>query len=196
MKSILAVLAILGPILGTGCAPVEENKPDPLFLEFRSLILTIEPESIGLTEDKYPDPVFALVVEVANTQGSLVLGTLADGTTRLYLSNGGALIGFRQQEDVHEASRKLLARAQDLYERADKVDAFPRPRAGYAVIYFRTFDGVRAYKVRRNDLARGDHALSELYILAADVVGKVMKIGKVLEQESQRTRESQPRPKP
>lgn len=148
-RSILGVLAILG--IGPASMAAEPT-PSRMFVELRSMVLGLDPRDIGLTKENFPHPVFALVMETGFPEGSFVLASVADGSTSLYFSAGGGIIGGGEHETVREASGYLLSGAQHFYEKAGKVTVFPNPEAGHVIFFFITFDGVRSYSALEDDL--------------------------------------------
>lgn len=144
--------------------------------KLRSMVLELNPSDIGLTKESFPYPVFALIMETGFPEGSFTLSAIADGSTSLYFSNGGGIIGGGEHETVREASAYLLSGAQHFYEKAERVTVFPRPRAGQVIFYFVTFDGVRSYTALEDDLGNEKDELSALFFAAHDVIAALRNI--------------------
>jgi hypothetical protein len=144
--------------------------------ELRSMVLNLNPEEIGLTQESYPHPVFGLVMETGFADGSFTLSVLADGTTSLYFSTGGGIIGAGEHESVRKASGRLLSTAQEFHSKAKKVNTFPKPGQGEVIFYFLTFDGVLSYTALENDLGNEKDELSGLFFAAHNVLSEIRKI--------------------
>ena len=153
-----------------------DTTPSQMYDELRSMVLNLNPKDIGLTKDNFPHPVFALVMETGFPEGSFTLSVVADGSTSLYFSNGGGIIGGGEHENVREVSGYLLSGAQHFYKKAKKAAAFPKPEAGEVIFYFITFDGVRSYSALENNLGNEKDELSDLFFAAHNVITELRKV--------------------
>jgi hypothetical protein len=98
-------------LLGVGELSMSADKtPSQMSDDLRSMVLNLNPKDIGITKDNFPHPVFALLMETGYPEGSFTLSSVADGSTSLYFSNGGGIIGGGEHENVHKASSYLLWR--------------------------------------------------------------------------------------
>lgn len=172
-RLIISVLVLLG-IGGTSMAA--DTTPSQMYGELRSLVLNLNPKDLGLTKEKFPHPVFALVMETGYQEGSFTLSVVVDGSTSLYFSNGGGIIGGGEHENVREASGYLLSEAQHFYTKAKKVAVFPKPEPGKVIFYFITFDGVRSYTTVEDDLGNERDELSDLFFAAHNVISELRQI--------------------
>ena len=173
MKRLLLSLLLLS--IGT-TSMAADTSPKEMSNELRTMVLNLKPNDIGLTKDNFPHPVFALVMETGFPEGSFTLSSVADGSTSLYYSNGGGIIGGGEHEEVHDASTHLLTGAQHFYEKANKVTSFPKPNDGDVIFYFITFDGVRSYSAKEDDLGNERDNLSNLFFAAHNVITELRKI--------------------
>ena len=173
MKKLFSALVLL--TIGT-ISMASEVSPSEVSDELRAMVLNLDPKDIGLTKEDYPHPVFALVMETGYPEGSFTLSSVADGSTSLYFSNGGGIIGGGEHENVSEASNYLLSGAQHFFDKAKMVTDFPKPEAGNVIFYFITFDGVRSYKAVEDDLGNEKDELSNLFFAAHNVITELRKI--------------------
>lgn len=157
----------------------EKNTPEQMSDELRSMVLNLRPNSIGLTKENYPYHVYALIMETGFPEGSFTLSSVADGSTSLYFSSGGGIIGGSKYKKVQETSSNLLSEAQHLYKRAQNVDVYSKPESGTVIFYFITFDGVRSYSALENDLGNERDELSNLFFAAHNVITELRKIEEV-----------------
>ena len=147
-----------------------DTTPSEMSNELRTMVLNLNLKDIGLTKESFPHSVFALIMEAGFPEGSFTLTSVADGSTSLYFSNGGGIIGGGEHENVREASSHLLSGAQHFYKKAKKVTVFPKPEAGNVIFYFITFEGVRSYTAIEDDLGNEKDELSNLFFAAHNVI--------------------------
>src|SRR5687768_634056 len=149
--------------------------PDEAYLALRTMVLEIKPEELSIPRNEFPKT-FALVMEMGYPKGSATLAVIADGTTSLYFSGGGGIIGGGAQEPVRDASRKLLTLAQEITESAALEAASPRPAAGQVRFVVLTDEGRRATEATEAELGEGRHELSPLFDAAHDVITELRKL--------------------
>jgi hypothetical protein len=101
------------------------------------------------------------------------LVTMADGTTSLYFSNGGGIIGAGEHEAVRRASSALISLADSHIDALPIVDSHPLPPAGRVHFYARTFEALHAFDARETDLGEGPHPLASLFHAGHEVVGAI-----------------------
>lgn len=144
--------------------------------ELRLMVLNLSPKDIGITKENFPHPVFAIVMETGFPEGSFTLSSVADGSTSLYFSSGGGIIGGGEHERVRKASSYFLSGAQHFSEKGQKVTIFPKPAAGKVIFYFLTFEGVRSYTASEDDFGNQKNELSDLFFAAQNVITELRKI--------------------
>ncbi len=144
--------------------------------ELRGLALTLDPNEIGISRENFAHPVWGMVMETGFADGYFTLITLADGSTSLYFSSGGGMIGAGEYAAVRRAVGHYLTGAQYFFERAEPVDEYPRPAPGKVTFYFLAFDGVFAYTASERRLGVGDDELSNLFYAAHGVIDEIRKI--------------------
>ena len=164
-------------LFGAGATSMAADAtPAQMSDELRSMVLNLNPNDIGVTQEDFPQAVVALVMETGFPEGSFTLSVVADGSTSLYFSNGGGIIGGGEHENVREASGHLISAAQQFYQKAQKVILFPKPEAGMVIFYFITFDGVRSYSALEDDLGNEKDELSDLFFVAHNVITELRKV--------------------
>ena len=113
MKKYISLLIIL---LGVSSSIMsDENKNASV--DLRNMVFNLNPKDIGLSKGSFGHPVWGMVMETGFTEGSFTLVAIADGTTSLYFSNGGGIIGGGEHEAVREASGYFLTDAQSFYKK-------------------------------------------------------------------------------
>src|SRR5689334_11044465 len=70
-------------------------------------------------------PVWGILMETGYPGATATLFALADGTTSLYLSSGGGVIGGQAHESVRAATAALLAAANQMRRHLQPASSFP-----------------------------------------------------------------------
>jgi hypothetical protein len=102
-------------------------------------------------------------METGFSHGSATLVALADGTTSLYLSSGGGVLGGHSHESVRRANAALLAEANRFRARLTPTSDFPLPATGGTHFYARTDSGILTGGGIDKDLGGGQHPLFPLF---------------------------------
>ena len=105
--------------------------------------------------------------------GSFSLLVLADGTTSIYVSKGGGIIGSGEKSYVRQAAASMLALANALCEKATPATSTSPPPAGEIYFYFFTRDGLMAYHASQTRLAEQSDPMSELFKVGHEVIALV-----------------------
>ena len=148
-----------------------ENKEGSAGL--REMVFNLKPDKIGLTKETFKHPVWGMVMETGIPEGYYTLVSLADGTTSLYFSNGGGIIGGGEHENVRKASGYFLTGAQHFYKKAKKVTSNPAPQNGEVNFYFLTFSGTLMYSASEEKLGNDKDELSDLFYAAHGVISEL-----------------------
>jgi hypothetical protein len=141
-----------------------------MYEELRSQALSIERAACGIPEPSADAPVWGLLMEMGFPNGTAALFTLVDGTTSLYYSSGGGVIGRQSHESVRRANAALLAEANRVVAHMRPASSYPRPAAGSTAFYARTDSGVLVGGGADDDLGRGQHKLSPLFLAGHGVL--------------------------
>ena len=154
----------------------EANENKEVSNNLRNMVFNLNPNDIGLSSESFGHPVWGLVMETGFSDGSFSLIALADGTTSLYFSNGGGIIGGGEHEAVREATGHLLTGAQHFYKKGHKVTKYPVPSDGEVKFYFLTFNGELVYSAPEDKLGNEKDELSNLFFAAHGVISELRKI--------------------
>jgi hypothetical protein len=142
--------------------------------EMRARVLALKPGDIGITKATYPRDVWGLLMETGVPEGgAFSLVALADGTTSLYFSTGGGVIGAGQHERVRSASRDLLVKANEFRNLAGPASAHPLPASGQVIFYFLSYSGVLSYSAPEVSLGEGKDRLSALFLAGHQVFSEM-----------------------
>lgn len=130
----------------------------------RTHALTITAAELRLAPTSQLPHVWGVVMELGlPTKAVASLVTFAEGSTSLYFSNGGAIIGSGQHPPVRAASQAMLAAAETHLRHFAPASGTPKPAPGRVRFYIRTFEGMRTADVSDADLLARRHPLSEVY---------------------------------
>ena len=173
MKYLIITLILIGAML-PAMNHADENKEGSAGL--REMVFNLKPDKIGLTKETFKHPVWGMVMETGLPEGYYTLVSLADGTTSLYFSNGGGIIGGGEHENVRKASGHFLTGAQHFYKKANKVTTHPAPNDGEVKFYFLTFDNTLMYSAPENKLGNDKDDLSGLFYAAHGVISELREI--------------------
>jgi hypothetical protein len=171
----LALLSAAPRMAAAQAADVETpgSQHSPVFGQLRQQALTTPPEELEF-ERRWPR-VWGSVMELGLPSGAVAtLVVFADGTTSLYSSAGGGIVGSGSQRTVRRASDEFMEAATAAASRgfADAAES-PLPAPGRVRFYLRTTGGLRTAEAGEAELKAGGHALSALYTAGQAVLAQV-----------------------
>ena len=140
-----------------------------IYTAMRNLALSLTAEEAGIDHEK--DEVYGVLVDIGRGNNNVTtIISLADGTTSMYMTGGGGIIGAGQDEQCAAASKRLVAEAQR--QRKLLVANWEDTTLGYDEIRFiaLTPKGPIAATAKINELTAGSQPLSPLYYVADDVL--------------------------
>ena len=142
----------------------------------RALALQIEPPQLWMSRSAYA-PVFGFVLdELIATGGWWALATFADGSTSLYTSGPGSVIGAGSHAVVQAESSALLLLVRHHLAEFAASPATDLPASGEVALRALTTSGQRVITAPEQHLAAGGHPASELYRAAHALVAAVRTI--------------------
>lgn len=107
--------------------------------------------------------VWGVLMELGYPQAVATLAVFADGTSSLYISTGGGVIGAGEHTPVRDVAEKFLFAAQGLVATFERVGETPFPASGRVRFYIRTFDGTLTAEAGEPDLRSNHHQLGPLF---------------------------------
>jgi hypothetical protein len=138
-------------------------EPDQVYLQLRTRIIHLEPGEVGLRPSNTAPHVWGVMMETGYQVGSATLVCLADGTTSLYYSTGGGMLGSAEYAPVSEASKALVSQAENHLNHLSSINEFPLPEVGQVRFIILTFSGSLTGEAPEKTLAAGKRRLSPLY---------------------------------
>lgn len=110
------------------------------------------------------------MMDMGYPKGAATLVCLRDGTTSMYTSSGGGLIGGGEHDFVVRTNKIFLGElARHITSMSPDADE-SMPAAGRIVFRALTYDGPLTFTAPEANLARGESALSPVFFAAHDVL--------------------------
>jgi hypothetical protein len=141
-----------------------------LYHGLRAQVLDLDPASVELTPGPEHPQVWGALMDMGFPSGTATLVALADGTTSLYTSTGGGIIGGGSHQAVTAATRVFLACVADHLGALAPETGTGLPARGRVIIRALTYQGQRAAEAAEDDLGYHRHALSPVFHAAHDVI--------------------------
>jgi hypothetical protein len=138
----------------------EHSPPGP---DLRRRILGLDPSEVGIAPTDELPRVWGTLLDMSFPTGWASLVTLADGTTSLYTSAGGGVIGGGAHQRVATASARFLRLVEAELTRFEPTDNLDPPEPGQARYLVLTYDGIRAAGGSSETLASGADPLSPIF---------------------------------
>jgi len=150
-----------------GGAPAD---PRDVYLGLRRQALGITAGALGATLDS---PLLALLMETGMSGAVVTLVAAADGTTSMYTSTGGGVLGAGARREVAEAARQFLETGGRLLGELSPVSDPALPPQGTVQFVAVTADGLLGAVASGAELGERRHALSPLFYAAHGVITQI-----------------------
>ncbi len=137
--------------------------PAGMMRQLREQALRVTASDLDLMPTAAHPHVWGAIMELGYATGIATLMSLAEGTTSLYFSNGGGVIGAGENAAVREAAESFLDVVEDHLADFPAVEATPTPRIGRVRFYVRTFDGTLGVEATEEQLGGNHHTLSPVF---------------------------------
>ena len=148
----------------------DRESPHEMFLALRGQLLEVDPAELELRPSQRLPRVWAVLMEMGLDTGTASLVAVADGTTSLYLSTGGGVIGAGEHLAVRRASEAFLDAAEAHLDRLQVVSEAPLPRIGAIRFHARTFDSLLSAEVEEGELVAARSELTPLFSAGDEVL--------------------------
>lgn len=150
-----------------------DTSPNGVYSGLRQQALSASRTEIGIAAPAPETPVWGVLMETGYDSVTVTLFALSDGTTSLYFSNGGGVIGGQGHEAVRSANRAFLNQANHSLQDLALCETFPIPETAHTVFYVLTDAGILTGGALENDLGYGRHALSSLFHAGHEVISQL-----------------------
>ncbi len=134
------------------------------------MVFSLTPAEIGIVPTQENPNAWGVVMEMSFTDVVVTLLSLLDGTTSLYFSHGGGIIGGGQHETVAQASRYFVTICEAHLPGMTLTDSYPPPLDGKVKFYIFTFSGTYTTDAPEDELDEGTHELSGLFYTGQEVI--------------------------
>lgn len=119
--------------------PVQpKNNP---YNDLRDMALSATAEKIGVQLPMDQTKIYGIIMDWDLGEGTVTLVSFISGDASLYLSSGGGFIGGGGHENVKEASRSFINKAETYLSKTNKTDVTPLPDKNGVNFYFLTNKG-------------------------------------------------------
>jgi hypothetical protein len=112
-------------------------------------------------------------METGHHQAVSSLVVFADGTTSLYFSHGGGILGAGEHQQVRAASASFLKTAESLLSHLLAAQETPTPNVGRVRFYVHAVDGLFTAEAGEQDLGEERHVLSPLFHAGHGVITQI-----------------------
>jgi hypothetical protein len=140
-----------------------DTSPNEVYSGLRQQALSLRRADVGIPDPQTDAPIWAMLMEIGHPGATATLVTVIDGTTSLYLSNGGGIIGGQGHENVCEANAEFIRTANQFYRHLKPCESYPAPAIGQTIFYAITDSGILTADGLDTDLGSGQHPLSPLF---------------------------------
>jgi len=172
-KIIYIILCLFGfsSLLEAG----EFNDLNNPFEGLRKLVLSLTLDKLDLDSKNYQNQVYAILMETRYGNETASLVSIADGTTSLYFSNGGGIIGAGGHSNVEKATLIFITKSEKYLKLAKPTKIFPLPKKGKVKFYLIAQKGIYTYTASENKLGNQKDKFSELFYAGQDVISEIRK---------------------
>jgi hypothetical protein len=146
----------------------EDYAPVEVYCGLRDKILRL-PRELPNQENT----VVAALMETGHPGAVVTLVMVLDGTTSLYFSSGGGIIGAGAHPEVAMATRNFIQAAGESTPLMQPTKTFPLPRPSHTRFYVLLGSGIFSAEALEQDLGHHRHALSPLFHLGHAVIAMV-----------------------
>jgi len=142
-----------------------------VFAGLRNQILSLDPASIGLRPTTDRPRVWGALMDMGRPNDTwATIVALADGTTSMYTSTGGGIIGAGTRPAVAAASTAWLSTIERHLDLLPEATESPLPPSGFVAIRALCFGQHRAIEALEDDLGHGQHPAYALFRSAHGVI--------------------------
>lgn len=150
-----------------------KRSPADMSRELREHALNVTASELSVAPTGDLPHVFGVLMETAYAEGVVTLAAFTDGSTSLYFSNGGGVIGAGQHDAVRATLAPLFKTAEDYLASLTAAQATPYPESGRVRFYVRTYNGTLTAEADEEDLGEMRHPLSPVFHAAHDVIAAI-----------------------
>jgi len=152
--------------------PAMDNPVD-VIRRLRAQAFAIGPADLELAPTPSRPRVWGAIMELGYPTGIATLLSLAEGTTSLYFSNGGGIVGAGEHANVRDAAEVFLDVMEAHLAELSPVEETPTPRIGRVRFYARTFEWTLGAEATEDQLGQKLHPLSPVFFAGHTVIAAI-----------------------
>ena len=152
-------------------------KPAATYLELRDAITRISPIEHGLVPTAELPNAWGALVDVGLPAGPVTIVAIADGTTSLYLGNGGATVGVGTVPSIRELTASLLRAVDAAVRILPPTWELPVPPTGWLQVVALTFEGMLLGRAAIPEVEGPAHPLSDIWRRSGELATAVSALG-------------------
>jgi len=137
----------------------------------RNKLLTASADELGIPPSEELPDVWAALTDLGMEHGTATIATVADGSTSMYTSSGGGIIGAGMRPPIAEATREFLATMQRSLDRLPPAETAPLPPEGSVAFVALTRGGIRRVQIAIEGIDEEEDG--PLYALWAGINGVI-----------------------
>lgn len=147
-----------------------DSRSGGVFEGLRGMVLHLDPATTTMSWTPDSPAVWGGLMDMSYARGAATLVCLRDGTTSLYTSTGGGILGAGGHPGVAAASMAFLAELgrHTATMRPDTDESLPAQ--GHVVLRALTYDGPMTFEATEDDLGYGRSVLSPAFHAAHEVI--------------------------
>jgi hypothetical protein len=151
----------------------DTSEPAAIYLQLRDAITLVSPIEHGLLPTAELPRVWGTLVDVGLPAGPVTVVAIADGTTSLYLGNGGATVGVGELPHIRALAATLLRAVDAAVPILPPGWEAPPPPAGWVQVVALTYQGMLVGRATIPEVASGVHPLAEVWARAGEVAAAI-----------------------
>ncbi len=149
------------------------SSPAEVATDLREQALARSAQELGLAPTHELLHVFGIFMETGYEKAFASLVAFADGSTSLYFSSGGGIIGAGQHASVRATLQPFFRAAEARLGSFSPATAAPYPGQGRVRFYVRTFQGTLTAEADEQDLGHMRHELSPVFHAGHAVISAI-----------------------
>lgn len=139
-------------------------------VKLREMALQVTPEQLHIDAPKGKP--FAAFMETSMPGACVTLSMIGDGSTSLYFSNGGGMIGGGEHESVRKETLDFLNLSAEFLEHLQPTSDFSLPPLGVTRFLLKTPEGFFSGQAKEAELISGKSPLAPLFLQGQNVITK------------------------
>lgn len=146
------------------------DNPADVIRRLREQAFRVSAVDLALAPTPSRPHVWGAIMELGYPTGIATLLAFAEGTTSLYFSNGGGVVGAGDHAAVRDAAEAFLNVVEAHLAEYGPVEETPTPRIGRVRLYARTFAGTLGAEATEEQVGENVHPLSPVFLAGHAVI--------------------------